>query len=527
MTGDQRIAKWTISSHQVSGWINVFALPFRSFEAFGIKGDHVRSQIDRKPNPVPKPPRPPGWKVRLKGMALKQIQALTFDDYQLRGQGIVRGSLEFQVRGEVNLEHLEAAFQEALLTQNTNTIAILREVKASGGMKPFALGSVSKNHLMDLLTAAVHLNADVTSLRFLDPFLARSPWLKLSGGGTLLGDIKVVEGILGQGSKLELLRGDLQAQYLESVALGDASLALEVSPNSKDPQLILTATISPFQILGVEGEPYLFGNNFQLKATSQNLHLSKPFDDLIAVVDIPESRIPDIMEYNAYFPKNATFAVTSGSGRLAGKFHFETQSKKGTAFIDIWGDQVSATMDQNPLTGDFHLNAQLETKDLLAKNFSIAGSQLSLKNIHTSSDPEEKPWFGEMVVESGQILLQRPLSVNAEMRLALRNSAPFVAIMARKKRVVDWASDFLTVQNLIGTGRLRFASDTIAIQPFEIQGEKVEILGQLQFRQHTAHGQMFIRFRGINLGIDIQKGERDYKLLRPRKWYQAQIKPPE
>lgn len=517
--GHQRAANWHLTAAQVSGWVNLLVLPLKDFRASHLKGHTVVTQIARVPNPPPKPNKPPGWKVSLKKLDLKQVQKVHFDGFELVGDGRAHGTVTFRVRDKVDLSQAQIDFKNAELSQDGQKISRSLTFTLDGSMDPFKPGAQPPRTLLNLTNATLDFDGKVSSLGFLHVFLEKAPWLKLSGGGHVKAHWILDKGRIAEKSTLKLTEGDLQAQYLNSVVIGRA--AMNIGATSQG--LKIQAGIEPFDVIGIEGEPYVTGSGFEIIATSKNLQLDQPFDDLVADIRIPESNIPDITVYNAYLPQKTSVKVKEGKGRLAAKFHFEAQSQSGHGEVDLWGESVVASVDDLPMAGKFHLKALLNTNDLMAHKFELSGSEITLEDVYTGSQKTDgEPWMGKVVMDQGTVVWKKPMTVDANMRLALQDSSPIVALMAQRKKIFEMAQDLLTVKNLIGTGHLRLEKDALYMSPFAIKGEKLEVLGQLKFQKNVANGKMFVKFRGIKLGIALENSKRDIKWTRSRKWYAAQ-----
>lgn len=516
IAGNQRLAKWDLEAVTVSGWINLLRLPLKDFRASQIKGETIVHRFERIANPSPRIKKPPGWNISLENLELSDVEQLTFDEYLLSGDGKVAGSIQFQVRGEVDLRNAAIQFERSELRQDGEVIGRSLQFTAEGQMAPFKPGAQPVRELFNLTDAHLKMDGQVASLGFLEVFLEKAPWLKLSGGGHLRGDWYLEKGQIGPNSSIQLSDGDLQAQYLETVVIGSAAMQVNASPKG----LKIQADLAPFDIVNVEGDSYISGSGFKLTATSENLQLGKPFDDLVANIEIPESKIPDLTIYNGYLPPNAGVAVTQGHGTLAANFHFEAKTHRGFGEVRLNGSSVLATVDQLPMAGSFQLKAKLQATDLLAKRFELAGSELSLQDVYTGNEKTDgKPWEGKVVMEKGTLIWQQPLILNADLRMAMQDSSPIVALMAKRKKVVALGQNILTVKNLSGSGSLTMNQDAVIMNPFQMNGEKLEVMGQLQFGRKVINGKMFIKFRGIKLGIAFEDSKRNIKWTRARKWY--------
>ena len=521
LEGNPRLTKWQVSAERAHGWINLFALPFKSFQAYGVDGEGVVSEIQRKTNPPPKKHRPPGWKIGLHGLAVDRVNRLQFDQFLLECDGRVRGSAEFQVRGLIHMQELGIDFRHGNLTQKGSVIGSQLQLQVDAGLAPFKTGQYAPRAMWDLASGQVKIDAQITSLGFLSALLERAPWLALKGGGHLNGQLHLDKGRILAPSKIHIGDGSIQAHYLDTVVAGKAIIQIKVDPDETPNKLVLEASISPFDILGIGGEPYIQGSGFQLTTETRNLQLSQPFGDLVAHIVIPDSHIPDLTVYNQYLPAKTSLEVIGGEGRLTAEFDFDASAHKGRGKIHLRGEQVRASVEELPMAGGFHLETKMISDDLTQRKFQLDGTRLVMMDVHTGEGKQESgPWEGQITVEAGEMVWRKPLEVEALLNFDLQDSSPLVAIMAKRRKLVAWSKDLLTVENLLGKGHLKMKHRAMIVSPFQVTGEKLEMLGQLKFEENVAHGKMFIAFKGLHLGVAFENGQRDLKFIKARKWYE-------
>jgi hypothetical protein len=94
-----------------------------------------------------------------------------------------------------------------------------------------------------------------------------------------------------------------------------------------------------------------------------------------------------------------------------------------------------------------------------------------------------------------------------------------VALYAETK---EWAERFeglFTVKDIQAQGHARMQDRSVSISGFDLTGKNLEAGADLDLVGGLASGLLYLKFHGIDVGLELQDNERDWKIIRARKWF--------
>ncbi len=370
------------------------------------------------------------------------------------------------------------------------------------------------------LSGVVRLEGSVANIGFINNFLKNSQGLKFSGNGYLDADLRLLDGQVSPGSRLQITSDNLSSRFLDFEANGSGMVSAQIEGAANTPVARLESFIKSFRLrrLG-ETVSYVSGKGFQITAVAGSFDSIQGLQNLDTSVRLIAAEIPDISVYNSYLPENAGISIDSGKGRVTGDFHLIGSSGSGN--LDMQADGVEVNVKDQIIKGDLRINTRLADGNLEKMVFDASGTRLRIENgsLLSKNGTEAEEWWGQLDIKHGQMTWKRPLLLNATLNLHLRDSGLLVHMFAKQKK--KWLNDLLTIKNVQGETTVILNGKSILLSKVRITGEQLLVLADVHLYEKDIRGGMYARYGILRIGVELEDENRTLKLLKPRKWYDS------
>ncbi len=508
-------------------------------------GEEVEVDVLPKTERGPRPTRR-GWIVTLDHLLVDELQRVRVGEYALVGEGAARGRFRFQVRGPMQLELARLAFQNAAVESRGQRVAENLHFEARFETGPYVPG---ENGLPDLVagtTGALDLTAEVENLGFVSAYLGAVPWLGVSGAGALALDLEVAEGSLLPGSELSLAGSEVEATFFDFAAVGEGRIEGRVPVGAQHAEL--DALLERFTLGRLsDGATLLDGHDLELHVTNDTAEIFRPAQGIAFSFVLPPAQAPDVAAFGAYLPAATGLALTGGTAELAAEVAYDTVARDGKGWLELSGRKVTATFGDIAFEADFVLDAQMPRADLLGGTVDVSGSRLTVEGakIVRGGQPLPQAWWARLSVPAGSVTrppalevaeglataeaepeavkpVREPAVIEAEVASELLDTAPLVALLEHRLPKLRWLREALTVPEVELTGHVRVAGPELGLHDLQVIGGKkdqLEILAELDLLEKATHGAVYVRWRLLDAALALNRGDRDWRVLHPRRWY--------
>ncbi len=372
------------------------------------------------------------------------------------------------------------------------------------------------------VSGVLKLDGRVANIGFLNRFLRDKQGLEFGGDGRMTADLRLAGGQIAPGSQLEVKSANLSSRFLHFEASGSGILTASVEGKSKAPTGNIAVFLLDFGLRRLdELTPYIKGRNFAITTMGKSFDLENGISDLSTEIKLPSAEIPDMTIYNAYLPKNAGIAIVSGKGLV--KANFRLDGISGSGAMEIHGTEVEIDIKNQTIKGNLRIDSRLNNGNLENKTFDVSGTQLSIGNaqLETEGAPQDQDWWGRISVERGLMTWKKPLDLNGKIKLALRDSGLLVHLFLKDTKDHAWLDDLLTIRDVAGTSDVALSDKTIVLKNTQISGEELLLLANLRLSEEQMRGALYAKYGIFGLGVELADGEQTFKIVSPRKWYDA------
>lgn len=389
------------------------------------------------------------------------------------------------------------------------------DVRVAGRDVPFhAMAS-----LLPRLSGQVRGSWKFASLNWIADLFVRKPWFRLHGGGLVQADLRLADGRLAPGSRMDIPQVTAVAEVAGVRMQGEASATGRIT-DADTPQAELEVAIPRFRAAPV-GEPkqVLFDGRAMALALRGDARLEKLRDGMRAYLRFNDARVPDLARYNRYLA-NDQLRLLGGTGLLSGDVELDTSGRIGSGRADLRGQQARLQVAGVALAGNARLKTQLQRADFEARQFDLTGTTLRLQDIRVDDDQDSRGWWGEVAVRQGHISAAAPFQVDALASLRLRDAAPLLAIFAQHSDRPRWVLGLVDSGQVDASGQLRWRQGQLVVDDLQAENQRLSLRGRLDLAHTGRRGDLYLRWGILGAGIELDGEQRQWHLSGAREWYE-------
>ncbi|MEM1246190.1 MAG: hypothetical protein AAGK22_07445 [Acidobacteriota bacterium] len=414
-------------------------------------------------------------------------------------------------RRSLDLSDVGLSFQGA--TRPSGAGARPVPVRADLGLDRLRLAFPEGAKVPRIAPQTLRLRGDVDDLGWWSNPFSDSGWLRLGGEAELSATLRVLRGAggkmrLSSPSEAELDFPLLDLALSEWSTSGPARLRGElggggrgfVELNVRDP-LLEHPEHASFQL-----------PSLQLTARGSGA------EDLAVTAEAESTRPFTLTALNSYVPTDS-FRFAEGLGTMAGRLDWTGGDAQ--VALSLVSSELTAELLDEPFTGKLRLDVELEAGARSEEALEVSRGQLRLEDVAFPGIPrEDGEWWLVADLQEGSVSTGRPLGLDADVRLRLRDTEPIVRMVGESHRAVRWFRRILEVNDIDGTARLVLAQDGAQLRDVDIRGQGLEIVGEIDLRP-PGRALLLIDYKALRAGFEMDGEQRDVKVLRPKSWFEA------
>jgi hypothetical protein len=473
----------------------------------------------------PAPTKPyPGLTIEIRNAGVKSIEELIFNRLTVSGgETQASGSASMQIRGDKIIEDADVSWTGANLQIDNKKFTETLNASFKGGMEAFNPRIDKGLALMSKLSGQMTLNGRVGTLSPLKLFFMNADWVeKIDGEGNVAIDALISQGKLQQGTVIDINAEDLEIDFLGFRSSGSGRVEGRVDGvgNSRVGQMNIL--FDSFE-LGRKGMkvPLVRGEGLSLKTQAPNMGLTDSISDLQITLDVPDSHFPDITVLQEYLPPTLGVTITDGSASLQGGLTVAGPDKLATGSLTAKGSDIAGSFRSTGFKMDFSLDSEVSGEKLDDFIMGLSGTKFRLFNgVFDSEDVEvDERWWMEIDVPTGTIDLAKPLAIEADVDLAMKDTRAVIALFSE---ISDWISRFdglLTVNDVVGHANIQASEKQLRVRNLEIQGDRLDMVAELDANDGQNNAIVWGKLGIFSVGFERIGEETDWKLINGRKWF--------
>ena len=551
-----------------SATVNLLVLPLKTVHIRGVDAEDVdfryRRRLDappRKGDDEPRKPAPPElvelypeipgfanppdpkpedlyprkkkhrpWTIKLTGVHVDSPVRLALNHVRIEGEGWVGGGVTVRPRrtitihrGRLDLEPTTIRIGRDLVTDNLEIAGDVRfETFPVRGSRPAdVIGGISGT-----VEASGHLRVGEALIHQVTPGLSSG-----GSGGTLTARLQLERGMLLDGSTLSLESDAFRIGVMGLVATGSAVVSGATQRSGDQHATTVRTVLDRVQIEEpATGAVDVVGANLELTATWRDLDLGEDAKPSRVEFSLPEAEIRNLAVLGDLLPASSPIDITSGTGDLSARLLVD-EAGVSSGELDLVAESIGMEHRGDVLSGDLEAHVTMADGDLGARRFDLSGTTIRLEHIANTALNAKKqakldPWFGTVDIASGTVTFARPMVARSEIRLAMRDSRPVVALIKTVANTPGWMKLIPNIENITATTDFATDTDGTAIEDLVLNGDHLEVLGSLRIVSKKPDGKVYVKYKALAAGIGFDQGKSKIHLAKPRVWYDGQAEEP-
>jgi hypothetical protein len=360
------------------------------------------------------------------------------------------------------------------------------------------------------------------SLNWISDLLVRKPWFRLDGGGDVSADLRLAQGALQPGSRLDVPEVQATADVLRVRIHGKAQAAGRIVGTAAQPRTEVAVRMHSFALAPLADPKAIFvqGENLRLDLDGAGT-LATMHDSLQARLRFDDARVPDLRAHNRYLPATQV-RVLGGSGSLSGDLHLDAAGQVGEGNVRVRGRQAQLQAAGLALAGDLDLDARLRRAELQGKRFDLSGSTLRLQGVRYGDGARQRDWWATLRVPQGRIAAAPATQADAQVQMQLRDAGPVLAVFAQRSDAPAWLLKLVDAGQLDARGQLRWSKDALWLDRLHAENQRVSLRARLRVGDAGTQGDLYARWGVLGVGVALRGEQRQWHLLNAREWYERQ-----
>ncbi|HVS13757.1 MAG TPA: hypothetical protein VMV46_07525 [Thermoanaerobaculia bacterium] len=540
LAGDSRRVSWSTKIDRAWTMIWIPSLVFKHVRIVGGRQSGAEVAIEVRPEPdEPRRPKPGrGWKVTLGGLRVEDLRRFAVNQYEIVPEGLVRGWVQFQARGPMELRIDRVRFDDATVRSSGEEVATGLQLDAGFTTEPWRVGLQTVDELLAGASGEVALDAQVANLGFLHAYLRKVPWLLLGGSGGLSLALDVERGSVLPGSALALSGEEIWADFFDFRARGSGRVAGTVE--SREKGIELGAILDRFSIdRSSDGASMLVGEGLESLVMIASTALDEPPEDVAGAVKLTSARAEDLSQFGPYFPGGLELDLVRGAAELSMDLVFDTGARSGHGELEVELRDVAASYGDAGVAASGSIDVVLPALDLKAGRYDISGTRVDLENgrIAHRGKVRSDAWWVHLAIPSGTLELPRwragsgsaalrEVALSADLEVAMSDTAPIVVLMEQRLPRLRFIDGLLTISEVELTGRVEARGRTLGLRGIEVSGgekDQLTILLDLDLDGPRTAGVAYARYRALDAAVALDGDGRDWGILHPKRMYEEAL----
>lgn len=365
----------------------------------------------------------------------------------------------------------------------------------------------------------------VPSIAALVALFTQADWLALEGSGTVEADLKLADGRLAEGSKLQARDVEAHADVLGNRFSGraHADAVIEADADGKARSRV-NVTMQRFGVApgSTPSKPYVEGNDLRLDLVS-DARLDRMRETSQARIRFNRARIPDLVRFNPYLP-NDKLRFDGGSGTLTGDLRVDGDGDVGEGTLRVDGRGARLAVAGINLRGDVAIDGRLRRGNLERGNFDLGGTRVSVRNVAFAErgGASRSGWWATLDLDGGHVAWKQPSSAGGHLRAKMMDVGFLLAIFADRTDFPGWIAKVVDAGQASVDGQWQWRGNTLVLDRMHAANDRFKLDGRMRLSGNDRNGSLFASWGKLGVGIELHDDTHKLHLRKAREWYDSQ-----
>ncbi|MCD9095715.1 hypothetical protein LU699_05085 [Luteimonas fraxinea] len=360
-------------------------------------------------------------------------------------------------------------------------------------------------------------------LRWIDVILRDVDWLAFDGRADLDADVRLHEGQLQPGSRIDLDHAALTARVLDNRFSGNAHARMRMRDDAQAGQRTTIGIVLDRFTLAPESAPDridLRGRDLRLDLSSTGA-LAEFHERLDARLRFDDAQVPDLRTYNRYLPGDSARLV-GGSGHASGDIRLDNGGEMIGGRMRVRGQDVRVALGPSQLSGNVDLDSRLSRMQRVGRRYKIDAMALRLDGVRLDgSGGDDAPWWAKLALENGTLDWREPFEVTGRGRVDMRDVSVLLGLFAERSVFPRWIGNLIDSGEAHATGDLRLRGNELVFDRVQASNDRIDMQARLRIADGTPNGDLYARWGVLGMGVELQGGDRKLHIAGARDWYES------
>ena len=381
--------------------------------------------------------------------------------------------------------------------------------------------------LLENADATLKVTGKISQFDWLNLLLENSLNLDFRGKGQIEADLKLKQGALTQGSRVSVHSRNLKVSLLDYAFTGQGDLLFNVTRGGKKPSLKFGLFFKNAEMKRRhEKQAMIEHAHVKLDGNIKDLDLKASQKKLDLHLRIPSAKIKDMTVYNSYIPENSPFKLTGGTADMHADIMLRANDAKG--YVKLETDGLIMKVDEQQISARLNMDMKIAggvPKDMA---FNIAGSTIVLDQAQVSGSTtsyEQDDWAATVKLEKANLVWRKPIRLQSETTLHIKDSRPIVAMMDNKRDKHNWLSKLMTIEDIQGRATVSMQNNVITIPYAFVNSDKIDIGAKGIISPTLRDGVFYLRYKRLKTLLKIRNGKKNLDIFKVQKSFDNYVIP--
>ena len=423
------------------------------------------------------------------------------------------------------------------ISQNWDTLLRIDEStfslpldKENSLSKETLISMMDKVDVKKLFSAAdttLKVHGMISQFDWLNLLIKNSLNLHFSGQGQIDADLKLKQGFLAENSKINIIPKELEVGLLDYTFMGEGQFLFTVPKGGKTPSVKFNLALHDAMMKRKNEKKAMIENvKVDLEGKLNDLDLKKDQKDIDLHLQIPSAKIRNITVYNSYIPENSPFKLTSGTADMKADIVLGSTDAKGYVKLNTHG--LTMKVDDQKISAHLKMNMKISSGIPQNMAFNISGSTIILDQarvIGSTVQYKQPDWSAVVNLDKATVVWRKPIKLQSQTSLKIKDSRPVVAMMDNKKEKHNWMSKLMTIEDIKGKATVNMSNNVITFPYVFVKSDKIDIGAKGIISPTLRDGVFYLRFKGLKILLKMKNGKKNLDIFHVQKTFDEYVIP--
>lgn len=480
------------------------------------------------------------WKVTMTNLSASGEFRLWIYNLQASGSGSAVADFAVETRGgpfSLDAHDLDLTLDPALLN---GSVEVFQGGTLSGdiGFAPVVFRENRGLKMLHYLRLDTRVDLDVASLAFINLFTGQLGEFAILGEGNVRGRLRYRDAYMLAGTDLLAQAGNLKVDVRQMRVEGRGDVRIH-TPEEADMPLMLRIGYDELAVTrDGDSAPFLRGASLDMAYGGSNLVVPVTELDFQALLHgeehrerrknntfslrIDDATLLSMATINDYLPDGQDLRFTGGSASLQADIFAGVRDIDGG--VKLNGSSVRMRSGEQDLEGNLAVDLVLSGGVPREFRVELDGSRIVLDEVRVVGERQNfdnKRWAAELQFLDAETVYDTPPYLSADVRLAVSDTRPLVALFSNQRKAPRWTSRFLTLEDIDGAASFELVNDTLVVEQAQVLSDKAELGAKAVFYEGGRDGVIYARYEKLDMVLKMQGQESNIDVIRARRTFDA------